>query len=271
MNRYLLKSIYNRLMVILIVGIMLLVGHARASETETDTAYTSEDCIECHRTGSEKSRLQISVDEFKASIHAEEAGCQDCHTLVEDENHITTPGSGAVDCSGCHDQENRHGWGSIRGTLPQCYSCHTRHDMRAKDDPRSSVYSQRLKETCGSCHPWESGQTEYFSWLPSLQVASHSKQDFSREYSRTDCLGCHQGMGAHGRQEAINDQTCYTCHISLDGQNKLLGYIHSKADTRTQPGVMAAATIYQIIMGVLVLGGFAFFIGKLSKRPKRRS
>jgi hypothetical protein len=59
--------------------------------------------------------------------------------------------------------------------------------------------------------------------------------------------------------------------VTVDGQNRLLGYIHSKADARRQPGVMAAATIYQVIMGVLMLGGFAFFIRKLSTKPKRRS
>jgi hypothetical protein len=229
-------------------------------------AYTTQECIDCHQTGSTESKLQISIDELNASIHAEEAGCQDCHTLVENEDHTTIPGSGVTECSSCHEQENRHGWGSNSGTRPQCYSCHSRHGMRAKDDPRSPVYSQQLKETCQSCHPRECGQTDYFSWLPSLQVASHSKQDFSREYSRTDCLGCHQGMAAHGEQEPINDQTCFTCHLTPDGKNKLLGYIHSKADTRRQPGVMAAATIYQVVMGVLVLGGFAFFIRKLSTK-----
>ncbi len=230
-------------------------------------AYTTQECIDCHQTGSTESELHISIEEFNASIHAEEAGCQDCHTLVENGDHQDTPGSGAVDCSSCHEHKNRHGRGSNSGTRPQCYTCHTRHGMRAKDDPRSTVHSERLKETCRSCHPRESGQTDYFSWLPSLQVASHSKQDFSQIYNRTNCLGCHQGMGAHGEPETINDQTCYTCHISLEGEKKLLGYIHSKADARRQPGVMAAASIYQVILGILLLGGFAFFIRKLSTKP----
>ncbi len=185
--------------------------------------------------------------------------------MVEDETHMETPGSGAVDCSSCHDQQNHHGKGSNSGTRPQCYSCHTRHGTLTKDDPRSTVHASRLQETCRSCHPQESGQTDYISWLPSLQVASHSKQDFSQIYKRTNCLGCHQGMGAHGQQEIINEQTCHTCHVTLDGQNKLLGYIHSKADAR-QPGVKAAASIYQVILGVLLAGGFLFFIRKFSSK-----
>ena len=256
-------------------SIVMILGHiVRISlivliftATQAAFAYTTQECIDCHQTGSSESKLHISIDEFNASIHAEEATCQDCHTLVENEDHQTTPGSGAADCSSCHEQENRHGRGSNSGTRPQCYSCHTRHGILAKDDPRSTVHSNRLKETCRSCHPRESGQTDYVSWLPSLQIASHSKQDFSQAYSRTNCLGCHQGTGAHGDQETLNDQTCFTCHVPLDGRNKLLGYIHSKADDRRQPGVMAAATIYQVVMGVLVLGGFAFFIRKLSIKP----
>ena len=238
---------------------------------QTVFAYTNQECVDCHQTGSTESKLQISIGEFNASIHGEEeTSCQECHTLVENEDHQTAQGSGVTDCSGCHEQENLHGRGSNSGTRPQCYSCHTRHAMRAKDDPRSSVHAQRLKETCYSCHPRESGQTDYFSWLPSLQVASHSKQDFSLVYDRTNCLGCHQGIGAHGEQETINDQTCFTCHVTLDGQNLLLGYIHSKADASRQPGVLAAATIYQIVMGFLVFGGFAFLIRKLSTKPLLR-
>ena len=274
MNRYPFKFICCYPMVLTMVITILAIGHSRASVTETATAYTPEDCIECHRTGSEESGLHISVDEFNASIHGEEeeeTTCQDCHTLVEDDNHQTTPGTGAVDCSSCHEQENRHGWKSTTGTRPQCYSCHSRHGMLTKNDPRSSVHSQRLKETCQSCQTRECGETDYLSWLPSLQIASHSKQDFSRSYSRDNCLGCHQGKAFHGEHEPSNDQTCFTCHVTLDGQNKLLGYIHSQADARRQPGVMAAATIYQVCLGVLMLGGFAFFIRKLSTKPKRRS
>jgi hypothetical protein len=55
-------------------------------------AYTSQECIDCHRTGSTESKLHISIDEFNTSIHAEEAGCQECHTLVEDEDHKIVTG-----------------------------------------------------------------------------------------------------------------------------------------------------------------------------------
>ena len=234
-------------------------------------AYSTQDCIDCHKTGSSESTLQISIDEFNASIHAQEAACRDCHTLVENDDHHTTPGTGVVDCSGCHEQENRHGWKSTTGTRPQCYSCHRRHGMLTKDNPRSSVHPRRLKETCQSCHTRECGETDYLSWLPSLQIASHRKQDFSRSYSRDNCLGCHQGSAFHGEHEPINDQTCFTCHVTKDGQSKLLGYIHPQADAHHQPGVLAAAVVYQVILVVLVCGGIAFFFRQFSRGQKPRS
>ncbi len=180
-------------------------------------AYTSQDCINCHKIGSSESTLQISIDEFKSSVHGEEATCQECHTLVEDEATKPT-------------------WIRVRWTAAAAMSRkipmagdqkRVRHPNVIPAIPgmecwqrtiRSSVHPQRLKETCRSCHPRECGQTDYFSWLPSLQVASHSKQDFSQEYSTTDCLGCHQGSAAHGEQEPINDQTCFTCHLTPDGK-----------------------------------------------------
>ena len=76
MNRYLVKPIDRYAMVIHMVIVMLMVGHARASEAmpkqKQRLAYTPEDCIECHRTGSEESELQISVEAYEASVHGGE-------------------------------------------------------------------------------------------------------------------------------------------------------------------------------------------------------
>ena len=73
-------------------------------------AYTVEECVECHKLGSDKSKLHMPFEEFKGSVHyREDLTCMDCHMDVTDENHETKKGSGAVDCSECHDEENLHG------------------------------------------------------------------------------------------------------------------------------------------------------------------
>lgn len=232
-------------------------------------AYTSEDCMNCHREESAESILHISIKDFQASIHGSEITCQDCHTGVKDEAHEGEKGSGAVDCNECHDQENRHGIGSKK-KHPQCYTCHRRHSTLSKDNENSSVHPDRLTQTCKECHPVECGKTNYLTWLPSLRIATHNKQDLSQAYEKRNCIGCHQGEAAHGGQEPINDQGCYECHLSKNGNSALWGYIHPKADLNEQPVIFAAAALYQISMVALMYGLLKFLFGKFYRRTKRR-
>lgn len=236
-------------------------------------AYTMEECIECHKEGSDKAELHMPLKAFEASIHnREETTCMDCHISVTDEDHEITKGSGATDCSECHDEENKHGQETMIEDRPQCHSCHPKHRMLEKENPASAVHPDQLRKTCKGCHPVESGETGYFSWLPSIRIMSHKKQDFSKAYGKDNCLGCHQGDTAHGEKGPLDEQSCYVCHIGSDDQPPIMGYIHTRADTERQPGIFAAATLYQIFMGLLLLGGFRFYIlrfsGKLRKRRK---
>lgn len=239
--------------------------------TAYDTSgYTPEDCVGCHKKGSSESGLNISLKEYEASIHGREITCRDCHTGVIDKDHKTMKGSGAVDCSECHEQENRHGLESKNEHRPRCYSCHTTHAVFEKDSERSSVHGKNLKKTCKTCHPAECGARDLMSWLPSLQIASHNKQDFGRAFDADNCLGCHQGMAAHGETGPLNDQDCYQCHLSPEGKPLLLGYIHPQADLDKHPAIFAAGAVYLLLMLVLFSGGFAFFIRKFSKKRKDR-
>jgi hypothetical protein len=257
MNRYLFKFICGYTMVIPMVITVLIAGYARASETKAATDYTPEDCIECHRTGSEESGLHISVEEYEASAHGPEITCLDCHTGVVDVQHESTKGSGAVDCSACHEQENRHGLKGPEEQRPHCYDCHTRHHMLPKTDPASAVHPDQLAITCAGCHPAASGRTDFFSWFPSYQIASHKKGDFATDYKKDNCLGCHQGAAVHGESAAIDDQDCGKCHLSPESAGAMWGYMHPKPDMKTQPTVFAAASIYQVfvVIGLIVLLG----------------
>jgi hypothetical protein len=216
-------------------------------------AYTPEDCVHCHQQGSKESSLWIDVKAFEHSSHGATLSCLDCHGRIKDKSHETTTVSGVVACTECHEQENRHGLTQSRDLRPACYSCHTRHRILGKGDPSSSVYPEALKKTCAGCHPSECGREDYLSWFPSLQVVSHGKEDLSKVYDRGNCLGCHQGAGAHGEKKPINDQGCTKCH------NSLLGYMHPKADSATQPGVLASAWFYQAFLAGLLWGGLRFY------------
>jgi hypothetical protein len=176
---------------------------------------------------------------------------------VVDDEHMEIEGSGAVDCSECHEQENRHGLDGADADRPQCYDCHTRHNMLTKTDPASTVHADQLPVTCAGCHPVTTAKNDYFSWFPAFQIASHNKGDFGSVYDNDNCLGCHQGAGAHGEPEPINDQDCYQCHLSSEAAGAMWGVAHPDADRKTQPAIFAAASIYQvfIVIGLIVLLG----------------
>ncbi len=260
MNRTFLNHMLRSAAAAAAVVVLMLAGPAGLSAAESDTEYTTDDCIACHQTGSEDSDLHMSVEAFKASAHSGEVECQECHTGVVDDEHQSVEGSGAVDCTACHDQENQHGLKGQAEARPQCYSCHSRHNILAKDDPASTVHPDRLAATCGECHTVETDKKSYFSWFPSMQISSHAKGDFGVAYKDDNCLGCHQGAGAHGEEEPINDQSCYKCHFSPELDGAMWGRIHPEANIETQPAVFAAASIYQvcIIVGLLMLVGRLF-------------
>lgn len=243
---------------------ILLCLAACSSRIPAADAYTVEMCIDCHQSGSAKSRLTIDTVQFTASIHAGNATCVDCHDRVADESHMEKPGSGAVDCSPCHEQKNVHGLDGERGCRPRCFNCHTRHDIRAVTDPASSVHPARLTATCGRCHPAQSGHTDFLSRLASIKIKTHPKGDLGMDYGENNCIGCHQGKGAHGEADPISDAACYRCHLTTDGQKALLGIIHPKADAGEQPGVFAVAILYQLVMLACIVGGVIFFIQKFS-------
>ncbi len=234
-------------------------------------AYSTQDCIACHAEGGDGSALQIVVADFETSVHGRESiGCQDCHQGVEDDGHQYEPGSGTVDCGQCHDQVNRHGSRTASNDRPQCHSCHTSHRILEKDETSSSVHPSNLRETCGACHPVESGGVDYLTWLPSVRIKSHPKQDFSGSYDATNCLGCHQGAGAHGESGNIDEQTCYKCHLTPEGHGALLGRIHPKADLREQPATYASAMVYQFSLALLLCYGIKLLIQRFNARAKKR-
>lgn len=233
-------------------------------------AHKPEDCIKCHRQGSAESTLHIAVKQFEASVHGREITCKDCHKNIMDKTHQETIGSGSVDCAECHEKENRHDLSSTGEHRPQCYSCHTKHAIFSKDNQNSSVNPKRISNTCKCCHPDECGDTDYLSWFPSIQIASHKKQDFNQAYNKDSCLGCHQGKAAHGEEGPINNQDCYKCHLSQKGKGVLWGYIHTRANLDKQPAIFAVAAIYQFAIVVLLWGGLSFFIRKFSGKKKMR-
>ena len=238
----------------LTAGLVFLMGLFMALGTCSALPYKDADCIKCHNLGG-SSPLTMDVATYQTSVHAAGFSCRNCHRGVESEAHAREPGSGRVDCLDCHQKKNRHGGSIARNSRPQCVDCHSGHRIYRKVHPASTVHPDRIAQTCHSCHPEESGELRYLSWLPSLRIESHNKQDFGNHFSMDNCLGCHQGQGAHGEELKLTEAVCSDCHMDEDGKSVLLGYMHTRADEDKQPGVYAVAFIYQFSIIFLVWGG----------------
>jgi hypothetical protein len=230
-------------------------------------AYTQKECINCHKPASQGSSRHINIETFGTSVHGNVISCLDCHTGVKNEGHKSTRGLGAVDCRNCHDQENRHGL-HAQSRKPRCQSCHTRHNILGKSNKKSSLHPDNLKQTCGTCHAMRTADSDFFSGLPAAKIKSHPKQDFSRDFSDTNCIGCHQGKAAHGEISPVDDQGCHRCHITPEGNSLLYGHIHPRANKEMKPANLASAMIYRFCLAILVWGGFKSFLNKLSAKKK---
>lgn len=178
----------------------------------------------------------------------EDEACIDCHQMGSDESELQIDVDAYL--------ASPHGQGL------SCLECHTKvlDDTHMEEEGSGMV-------TCDGCHPDASGDGGYFAWFPSFQIASHNKADFAHAYDKTNCLGCHQGAGAHGEAEPINEQTCYKCHSSAESMGAMWGKMHPQADRHSQPAIFAAASIYQIS----IVGGLVALLIQFLKPRRGRS
>ena len=100
---------------------------------------------------------------------------------------------------------------SVHGGVATCMDCHNTvlNEAHMTEGARAV--------NCSQCHPAESGERDYFSFLPTLRVKWHAKADFSGNYSSKNCIGCHQGKASHGQKEPVDNQNCY---VSYEDERK---------------------------------------------------
>jgi hypothetical protein len=98
-----------------------------------------------------------------------------------------------------------------------------------------------------------------------VRIRSHKKQDFSRDYSETNCMGCHQGTAIHGELEIINDETCYRCHLN-NNRNGLMGKFHT--GNKAGPFILGLSITSQILILVILVFVIRLFIYKSGKKEE---
>jgi cytochrome b subunit of formate dehydrogenase len=126
-------------------------------------ANTPETCAKCHTTIRSEFELSAHHKAWQEG-NASAPVCTTCHTAVAHAKAPATLRDFDVQivqtCVACHEKQGPsyrdtfHGQSSALGFRPAatCVDCHTPHSNLPPSDPRSSVNSAHLIQTCGRCH-----------------------------------------------------------------------------------------------------------------------
>ena len=211
-----------------------------------------DDCLDCHLTLDEE-RLRAPAELFELDVHAEQGfDCLSCHGRVSDGHDGLDASMGFLArperrqipglCGRCHsdaefmriydpaqrvDQEleyrtSGHGRALMEDDDPDvatCVGCHPVHQIRATDDPESSVYALNVAEMCGSCH----GDAEL---MAPHDVETHQLEDYrnsvhgrlmyeEEDASAPTCNDCHGNHGAAPPGLASVRNVCGECHAMM--------------------------------------------------------
>ena len=105
---------------------------------------------------------------------------------------------------------------------PSCVSCHGVHGIRPAKDPLSTVYRQRVPETCGACHADPKIMAGFTradgSPLPTTQLAEYRTSVHGHallvrgDLGAPACNTCHGNHAASPPGVAQVSQSCSLCH-----------------------------------------------------------
>lgn len=232
---------------VVIFALLLLVGAGLLGGGPV-SAEEKDSCVTCHQ--SLGGRHVSVVNEWKASIHREQnVGCASCHggnprtadmgaSMSSEAGFRGVPAKQDIPqlCGSCHanvammrrfglptDQlaqyrESRHGLLLEAGDtkVATCFDCHGGHEVRKKNDPKSTVFPTNVPRTCSSCHSDAVLMKGYN--IPTNQFdlyrgSVHGVTLLDKKDKRApECATCHGTHGATppGVQEVAD--VCGRCH-----------------------------------------------------------
>jgi hypothetical protein len=98
-----------------------------------------------------------------------------------------------------------------------CIDCHGVHDIRRRDDPRSSVFVRNIPATCGRCH---GAGAPGVAPVPGSPYADYAAGVHGRAFldqgnnSAPTCASCHGTHGAAPPGVGDVDKVCGQCHAT---------------------------------------------------------
>jgi len=148
------------------------------SSAKTADAVALAACVECHDDAYESWKQSIHGINILEKGQSDGAVCTDCHgsphyiTPKAEHSSMVNRVNVVETCGECHEKESIvekynlgthiletyyesfHGKKYVLGhqNVPTCVDCHSYHDIRKWDDPKSPVAWSNRTATCGKCH-----------------------------------------------------------------------------------------------------------------------
>ncbi|HJZ13263.1 MAG TPA: cytochrome c3 family protein, partial [Acidobacteriota bacterium] len=230
--------------------------HDDISEIPHPEALKKVECATCHSSESDVFLKSSHGKAFQAKA-AEAPQCKNCHGYHDvlpksDPASRTHPLNQVEICTGCHlnaaiaqkyhlppgdkiesFKTGIHGRGLLRSGLlvsATCVSCHSAHNVRAKNDPESTIYWAKIPQLCGTCH---------LGILEDFERSTHGAFWKKKSPLGPGCVTCH---GSHGIEDPVTPSfqfrvpdLCATCHTqraptykdNFHGQVVELGFAQS--------------------------------------------
>jgi hypothetical protein len=217
-------------------------------------AQTKNSCVDCHSALPEP--LGVTQEKFSQDIHTQKGlSCHSCHggdptKDAPDQAMSRKAGwKGKINrreipelCASCHSNPaymrqfnpglrtdqlaqyhtSVHGKRLATGDtkVAVCTDCHSVHDLKAPNDPRSTVNPVNVAQTCARCHADPNYMSTYS--IPTDQFARyntsvhHTALVARGDLSAPTCSTCHGNHGAAPPGVSSVQNVCSTCHVFQD-------------------------------------------------------
>ncbi len=227
---------------------------AAAQEARTDTLRTVEDCLQCHATTADLSRLSIQIDpiklydpanrvdllidprKFAGSNHGNLV-CRVCHIIGKEVYpHLEAAKGQYLDCVYCHRRDptdQKFEVARITNDYQRsvhyirhpdkftCYECHDPHefDLVAPGKPILEII-QEHNTICLNCHdnPAAFGYVAEERQFPKIADTHDWLPNLERHWDHVRCIECHTPHTAIYSHEILpkerSEKKCIACHTT---------------------------------------------------------
>lgn len=245
-------------------------------------------CKTCHeQAANDYSQSEHAQQMRKGNGSAPE--CSTCHgdvhelkLALSEDFHKSVPET----CGMCHDKEVGQFNASVHGKAvaagmkdaPVCTDCHGGHRILKPDNPKSTVFSGSVPDTCGRCH----GDVRLMSrfGLPLDRIKSfndsfHGLALKAGDQSVADCSSCHgfhDILPSDDPKSRTNPKnlatTCGACHPGA-GSRFVIGSIHEVQGQKAALPLQYAEWFYMLVIpgtiGFMLLHHGGDFIVKMAR------